>query len=78
MEDKAIVEMIESVERLGNWAGEKIVELRRVLFRMVKIKRYRDMESDINSFDFQPSKLKTLVVTDHWWSLVYPSQSLHS
>ena len=27
MEDKKIVEMIESVERLGNWAGEKFVEL---------------------------------------------------
>ena len=27
MEDKKIVEMIESVERLGNWAGEKLVEL---------------------------------------------------
>ena len=27
MEDKKTVEMIESVERLGNWAGEKIVEL---------------------------------------------------
>ena len=32
MEDKRIVEMIESVERLGNWAGEKIVELRVVSF----------------------------------------------
>ena len=27
MEDRKIVEMIESVERLGNWAGEKLVEL---------------------------------------------------
>ena len=27
MEDKKIFEMIESVERLGNWAGEKFVEL---------------------------------------------------
>merc|ERR1712126_530524 len=27
MEDKKIVEMIESVERLGNWAGEKLFEL---------------------------------------------------
>merc|ERR1712126_114677 len=27
MEDKKIVEMIESIERLGNWTGEKIVEL---------------------------------------------------
>ena len=28
MEDRTIVEMIESVERLGDWASEKIVELR--------------------------------------------------
>ena len=27
MEDIKIIEMIESVERLGNWAGEKLVEL---------------------------------------------------
>ena len=32
MEDKKIVEMIESVERLGNWASEKIVDLRVVSF----------------------------------------------
>ena len=36
----------------------KLLGIRRVLFQMVRKKRYRDRESTSNSFDAQPSKMK--------------------
>ena len=38
---------------------------------MIRKQRYRDRESDINSFNFQPSKLKPLLVWPYLESLIW-------